>query len=702
MRLRSTLMTGTAFVSALILSAFIAGGSATIIEKRSRSDVRVALETAGHSWARVEADGLQVIVMGTAPSEAARFRAISLAGTVVEATRVVDATDVAQAQDIAPPAFSLEILRNDDGISLIGLVPAGTDRAALVRDLTDLAADGKVTDMLETADYPVPDGWQQAYDFGLTTLRSLPRSKISIAAGEVAVTAITDSAAEKARIETSLARRNTGGLKLTRDISAPRPVITPFTLRFLIDAEGARFDACSADTDRARTRILNAARAAGATGDLGCTVGMGVPSPDWAEAVGMALAAMKELGEGSVTFSDADIALIAGDSVSQAVFDKVVGELESNLPEVFSLKAELTRKPEAGNAAPEFSATLAKSGQIQLRGRLTDERQREAVENFARARFGNSQVYGATRLDDTLPLGWPMRVLAALEALDELAEGAVVVSPDMIRLSGVTGNPQASDAVARILAARLGEGVRMDLSIRYDKRLDPVLGLPTGPECVAQLNAVLRDDKLSFEPGSAVIAADEGAALDQLAQIMKTCADFRMELAGHTDSQGSEEFNERLSQERADAVRAALMERRVLVGNLTAKGYGESQPIADNGTEAGREANRRIEFVLLDETPVEGSPTATVLDAAGGAPAPDSTAPELADTPPQAAETEDAGAQDETQDQPGATDTAEVPDAQTGEPEGDPDGIVIEAAPATADTPRPRARPERLGGTERN
>ncbi|MFP1644351.1 OmpA family protein [Pontitalea aquivivens] len=697
-------MTGAAFVSALILSAFIAGGSATIIEKRSRSDVRVALETAGHSWARIEADGLQVIVMGTAPSEAARFRAISLAGTVVEATRVVDATDVAQARDIAPPAFSLEILRNDDGISLIGLVPAETDRAALVRDLTALAAEGKVTDMLETADYPVPDGWQQAYDFGLTTLRSLPRSKISIAAGEVAVTAITDSATEKARIETSLARRNTGGLKLTRDISAPRPVITPFTLRFLIDAEGARFDACSADTDRARTRILAAARAAGATGDLGCTVGMGVPSPDWAEAVGMALAAMKELGEGSVTFSDADIALIAGDSVSQAVFDKVVGELESNLPEVFSLKAELTRKPEAGSAAPEFSATLAASGQVQLRGRLTDERQREAVENFARARFGNARVYGATRLDDTLPLGWPVRVLAALEALDELAQGAVVVSPDMIRLSGVTGNPQASDAVARILAARLGEGVRMDLSIRYDKRLDPVLGLPTGPECVAQLNAVLRDDKLSFEPGSAVIAADEGAALDQLAEIMKTCADFRMELAGHTDSQGSEEFNERLSQERADAVRAALMERRVLVGNLTAKGYGESQPIADNGTEAGREANRRIEFVLLDETPVEGSPTAAVLDAAGGVPAPGSAAPEAAGTPPQTVDAADAGAQDETQDPPGATDTADAqaPDAAPGEPAGDPDGIVIEAVPATADTPRPRARPEGLGGTERN
>jgi OmpA-OmpF porin, OOP family len=72
-----------------------------------------------------------------------------------------------------------------------------------------------------------------------------------------------------------------------------------------------------------------------------------------------------------------------------------------------------------------------------------------------------------------------------------------------------------------------------------------------------------------------------------------------MEIGGHTDSQGSEGMNERLSQERADAVLNAIMARRVLTSNLTAKGYGEAKPIADNGTEAGREANRRIEFRLI-------------------------------------------------------------------------------------------------------
>ena len=58
-------------------------------------------------------------------------------------------------------------------------------------------------------------------------------------------------------------------------------------------------------------------------------------------------------------------------------------------------------------------------------------------------------------------------------------------------------------------------------------------------------------------------------------------------------------MNQQLSQARADAVLDAIMARRVLTSNLTAKGYGETTPIADNKTEDGREANRRIEFTLV-------------------------------------------------------------------------------------------------------
>ena len=88
--------------------------------------------------------------------------------------------------------------------------------------------------------------------------------------------------------------------------------------------------------------------------------------------------------------------------------------------------------------------------------------------------------------------------------------------------------------------------------------------------------------------------------MDRIAEILLTCGPIRLEIQGYTDSQGRESMNLTLSQSRAEAVIEELMNRRILVSNVIATGYGEVRPIADNETEEGREANRRIEFHLYD------------------------------------------------------------------------------------------------------
>ena len=72
-----------------------------------------------------------------------------------------------------------------------------------------------------------------------------------------------------------------------------------------------------------------------------------------------------------------------------------------------------------------------------------------------------------------------------------------------------------------------------------------------------------------------------------------------IEIGGHTDDRGSALYNERLSQARAESVRQYLIGRNVSADQLTAKGYGASQPLADNDTEAGRAENRRVEFRIV-------------------------------------------------------------------------------------------------------
>lgn len=115
---------------------------------------------------------------------------------------------------------------------------------------------------------------------------------------------------------------------------------------------------------------------------------------------------------------------------------------------------------------------------------------------------------------------------------------------------------------------------------------------------VAQKTAV---QGVSFELNSATLTAEGRATLDGIAETLRSQDDLKAEIAGHTDSIGSESFNTMLSQQRADAVRAYLIEKGIDGARLTAVGYGELEPVASNDTDEGRQANRRVEFRISDE-----------------------------------------------------------------------------------------------------
>lgn len=583
------------------LSFLGARTAADFIETRSATEVAKALRVGGYDWAIVTTDGLQVRLTGTAPDEVQRFRAKSRAETMVDSGRVVDDMQVQARADLGQPDFELELLRNDDGISIVGLVPSKLDRSAMAAALHRETGISNITNLVEIADYPVPKGWDDAYNYGLRAAQLAKRAKISVAPGVVAIRAVADSPQEQRELELALERVKPAGVTLKADISAPRPVIAPFTLRFVKDGDTARFDACAADSEDARNRILRAGIAAGIPGQPQCTLGLGAPSSRWADAAVPAIAAVQALGAGRVTLSDTDVALSVPADIAPEAFNQAVARLDAALPNAFTLTAAQDEKADAPQGAIEFAATV-NAGTVMLRGRIGDERMRDAVESLAKSRFGS--VDTALRVDPGVPDGWTLRAIAAIEALDGLDHGKITVSPDMIRLTGVSGAQTASDTAAARLSKRLGAGARYELAIRYDRRLDPLLGLPSGMECVDQLNAAMRESEIGFEPNKSIIAGDPRPTLDSIRATMQNCADYRIEIAGHTDSQGREEMNAELSRARAQAVLEAIRADGVDVTYLTAKGYGESQPVADNETEAGREANRRIEFTLLADDPV--------------------------------------------------------------------------------------------------
>lgn len=619
MRLSALFLRIGVFVFAALISALAARATVSVVEDRSAVSVRETLLDRGYDWASVIADGLQVILEGQAPTEAARFRAISAAGGIVDASRVIDNMSVLESGNITAPNFVIEILRNDSGVSLIGLIPTATDRENLATRITALAKGQPVIDLLESADYPVPDTWRPALNYALRALEMLPRSKISVSADRVAVQAISDSAAEKSRLETALARNAPDGVRLAITITAPRPVISPFIIRFSKDEAGVRFDACAVDSPEAEREILTAAINAGFANKSNCVQALGVPSRTWSTAVVRSIDAINALGGGTFTISDTDISLSALEGTDQATFDRIVGELENALPDVFALAAELPAPPTPGAVGPpQFSATLSPEGAVQLRGRVPDDLVNMTVENFAMAKFGRANVTMGTRVVDELPTGWSMRLLAGIEALSGLSNGSVVVEPDLITVKGNTGNPSAQADITRMLIDKLGPSEKIEIDVTYVKQLDPIAGLPTPEECVAQIDTVTEARKILFDPGSASITVDTQPVVDDIAEILKKCPNLRIQIAGYTDSQGGEEMNQQLSQKRAEAVLDALRVRRVPVSSFEAIGFGEADPIATNDTEDGREANRRIEFSLIVPEAIPAEPT--TLEAVEAAP----------------------------------------------------------------------------------
>lgn len=615
MRLSSYITVVATFIGAGAVCLVAAGFAVTLIEDTSRTAVLRELDKQSLTWADADTNGLQVFLIGTAPNEAERFKAVSTAGSIVDAARVIDQTEVADREAFAPPRFSIEILRNDSGISLIGLIPETASSETMRKDVAKLVPNEKVSDLLESAKYPAPEGWAAAMELGMKALRLLPRSKISIDAGNVSVTAMSDSEAEKRRFEQELIRAASSQVNLAINISAPRPVISPFTLRFIIAADGTRFDACSADTEVALDTIVAAARRAGMRAAPDCRLGLGVPSRQWSRAAALSIDKLSELGGGTVTFADADITLVADEGTDQSLFDRVVGELETGLPEVFALESVLPVIPDASQGPPEFIATLSPEGQVQLRGRVNSELARDTADSYAKARFGSGEVYTASRIDESLPRDWSVRVLAAIETLSMLKNGSVTVTPEKVRVFGDTGVPSAKSDITRLLLEKLGESKDLSIEVKYKKKLDPVLGLPTADECEVQVTKIQSGRKITFEPGSGNLDASAESILDDMAEILIKCPDdMRMEISGYTDSQGREVMNQELSQTRAQAVLSALRERRVLMSRYVAKGYGEENPIGDNSTEAGREANRRIEFKLIRPEPPEE--VTTTLEAA--------------------------------------------------------------------------------------
>jgi len=167
-------------------------------------------------------------------------------------------------------------------------------------------------------------------------------------------------------------------------------------------------------------------------------------------------------------------------------------------------------------------------------------------------------------------------------------------------LGGVIGGK-----TGRIIGAGLGGvaggvvGYKMDQQIKELKEQTAGSGVDVTETDNGQAILVNLPDGVTFDVGSYTLKPEFRATLDQVAASMVKYPNSLIDVYGHTDSTGSDAFNQTLSENRARTVANYLTSRGVAAARIRSQGYGETMPVADNATEDGRRKNRRVEIKIV-------------------------------------------------------------------------------------------------------
>lgn len=172
--------------------------------------------------------------------------------------------------------------------------------------------------------------------------------------------------------------------------------------------------------------------------------------------------------------------------------------------------------------------------------------------------------------------------------------------PALTRTIILSGDESKKDAAMAAIAAVPGVGAVEwlgDMKAAATPAEVPATAAAVA-NCQGDIDALMKGKTINFKSGSAYLASDSVAIVDELAKALAPCAGTNVEVQGHTDLTGNAESNQALSQERAERVKQALGEKGVPAERLTAKGFGSSQPVENAMTSAANAKNRRTVFVV--------------------------------------------------------------------------------------------------------
>ena len=263
-----------------------------------------------------------------------------------------------------------------------------------------------------------------------------------------------------------------------------------------------------------------------------------------------------------------------------------------------------THVPASGQKAVP-AVVLAKSASLKatangivlnLSGAISDQATKASLINAAEKVFGLANVVDQIEVKANLAEpAWIEQAKAMFPLLKSTIKNGVFVFKD--KTVEVRGEISGEESKTKIL--RSIDNVTGSILTVNDQLQTPntraAKGKKAGPMQI-KLNELLLGKTIEFDSSSNRLRSDNNKLLDAIVEVLKGNPDTRLEISGHTDNNGKEDKNVRLSQRRADAVKKYLVDKGIKSSRINAVGHGSSLPIADVNTFEGQRKNRRIEF----------------------------------------------------------------------------------------------------------
>lgn len=628
----------------LLVGLLVVFGTQDVIEKDLEKRSSVALRDAGIDWANPNFQGLDGTIVGLAPSEAERLKAVEIVEGVWGVRTARD--NLSLSPEISP--FTWSALHGKGKIFLKGYVPSSKVRQSVVGLVKAKFPNAKVNDELIVA-RGVPDEsqWFGQVSFGLSQLARMRYGELKLIDNKMS---LSGAAIDQAGFT---------GLQDVFKVALPQNlvkdevgILPPLVEDYFFTARFAPKALLLEGVAPSRSIIDGLERQAGekfpeTSLQNKLILGSGAPA-GWGEALSLSLSQLSQLYSGQVSLRGTDVQF-EGVARDIKTAKDVRLKVRSAFPKGFRVNDVITvKEPDVPLISP-FALSVADDGSsLVVEGSVLSEQQRGVILDALRAKLQERAIVDKLSIARGAGPYFQDAVIAGIGVLPGLVNGRMSLLDQELSLSGETkdkalfdqlkNRPQGLpddvswrnavrlDSTSREKAESLREE-KLDQEVvkktepevksaeelakkrnwlspdETQKRLDDLYkesGAVSAKECQLLMNSIVRGSAIRFGVNSSVISSSSYDVLAKVQSVATRCTNTVIRIEGHTDSDGSDAYNLELSKRRARAVIRYLVDKSIPENRLDAKGYGEKQPVASNSSSQGKALNRRIEFVVFE------------------------------------------------------------------------------------------------------